>query len=86
MPRLTKTIRQKLLDNNEGKSIRTYNKQKNFEEERIYSISGGQLHIREIGDTSWSDSKYDDERIASDEEVHRFLYKFLDELNTDGLD
>ena len=73
MARLTKAVRQKLLENNEGFTTRTYYEGRNSREERIYTISGGQLHIRAIGKTSWADSRYENEWVASDEEVHRFL-------------
>lgn len=86
MIRLTKDVRQKLLENNEGFRARTYYEGRNSREERIYTISGGQLHIRAVGKTSWADSHYDDEWIASDEEVHRFLYSHQGELNTNGLE
>ncbi len=86
MVRLTKENRKKLLEQNEGFTQRTYNEQRNFEETRIYKIVGGLLHIREIGKTSWADSRYDKERVADDEETHRFLYKFLHKLNKDGLE
>ena len=84
--RLTRTVRQKILDQNEGFTTRTSNSQKNSSEDRIYTISGGQLHIRAIGNTSWSDSRYDKEWIADDEETHRFLYNNLGVLNTDGIE
>ena len=86
MARLTKAVRQKLLESNEGFSIRTYYEGRNSREERIYTISGGQLHIRAIGKTSWAYSRYDDEWVASDEEVHRFLYEHQDEMNTSEVD
>ena len=41
--------------------------------------------IRAIGKTSWADSRYDDEWVASDEESHRFLYGHQYEMNTDGI-
>ena len=93
MVRLTKENRKKLLEQNEGFTQRTFNDQRNFEETRIYKIKDGLLHIREIGKTSWADSRYEDEwiasdkeRVADDEETHRFLYKWLRKLNKDGLD
>lgn len=70
MARLTKAVRQKLLESNEGFTTRTYYEGRNSREERIYTISGGQLHIRAIGKTSWADSRYENEWEASDEEVH----------------
>ena len=86
MPRLTKKVRQQILDQNNGRSIRTYYEGRNFREERVYTIRNGQLFIRETGDTSWADSKYDQERLAGDDETHRFLYKHCDELNLDGIE
>ena len=49
-------------------------------------ISNGQLTVRSNGDTSWSDSKYDETRICDDAQTHRFLRKNLSDLNTDGID
>jgi len=84
--RLTKAVRQKLLESNEGFTTRTYYEGRNSREERIYTISGGQLHIRAIGKTSWADSRYENEWVASDEEVHRFLYAHQGEMDTDEVD
>ncbi len=84
--RLTAAVRQQLLDQNEGFEKKTRDEQKNFTEYRRYRITGGQLYIRVSGKTSWADSRYDDdERLATDEETHRFLYKYKGELNTAGL-
>ena len=86
MVRLTKAVRKKLLQTNEGFSTRTYYEGRNSREERLYTISDGQLHIRAKGKTSWADSRYEDEWIASDEEVHRFLYAHQGEMNTDDVE
>ena len=86
MPRLTKEVRQKILDQNEGFQKRTYQEGRNFGDERIYTVSGGKLHIREIGNTSWSDSRYDNDRTADEDETHRFLYKYSHEMNLDGIE
>ncbi len=86
MARLTKGVRQKLLEKNEGFSTRTYYEGRNSREERIYTISGGQLHIRAIGKTSWADSRYENEWVASEEEVHRFLYAHQGEMDTDDVE
>ncbi|MFI8288593.1 hypothetical protein ACIGBL_05550 [Streptomyces sp. NPDC085614] len=83
--RLTAEVRQKLLDQNEGFELQTSSTQKNHTEYRRYRITGGQLHIRESGKTSWADSRYDNEYVATDEQTHRFLYEYQGELNTDGL-
>ena len=85
MARLTKEVRQQLLDQNESFTRRTYSENRNSREERIYKISGGQLLVRAIGKTSWADSRYDKEWVADDEEVHQFLYKHRNEMNTDGI-
>ena len=83
MARLTKIVRQLLLDNNDGFSTRTYYEGKNSREERIYTIKDGRLKIWASGRTSWADSRYDEEWYADDEETHRFLYKHQNELNSE---
>lgn len=75
MPRLTRDVRQRILDQNEGFTIRTFYDVKNLREERTYTISGGELHIRAVGKNSWADSHYHNEWHATDEETHRFLYE-----------
>ena len=84
--RLTKSVRQRILEQNEGFSKTTSFEGRNSREQRIYKISGGELHIRAVGKTSWADSRYDDEWIASDEETHRFLYDHKWEMNLDGIE
>ena len=87
IPRLTKKNRQRILDqNNNCTPIRTNSEGRNYREERIYTIRDGKLYVREVGDTSWADSKYDNERCASDEETHRFLYNHGWKLNLDGIE
>ena len=49
MLRLTKAIREKLLQQNAGFTRSTYYDSKNFEEKRIYKIIDGVLHIHEEG-------------------------------------
>lgn len=85
MARLTASVMQKILEENEGFTTRTYYEEKNFREERIYTISDGALHIRAAGKTSWADSRFNNESIATDEETHRFLYKHQLEMNLDGI-
>ncbi len=85
MARLTASVRQRILEQNEGFTTRTYYEGKNFREARTYTISGGVLHIRAVGKTSWADSRFDNESIASDEETHRFLYNHQWEMNLDGI-
>jgi len=84
--RLTSTVRQRILEQNEGFTTRKSYDSSNSEYERIYVISCGQLRIREIGKTSWADSRYDKEWIADDEETHRFIYNNLGLLNLEGIE
>ena len=86
MARLTKSVRQQILNQNDGFRRKTYYEARNSRIETIYTIKNGYLYIRSVGDTSWSDSDFDDERVASDEEVHRFLYKFQDEMDLSGIE
>lgn len=85
MTRLTASVRQRILEQNDGFTTRTYYEGKNFRAERIYTISDGELHIRSIGKTSWADSRFDDEWIASDKEAHKFLYNHKSQMNLDGI-
>jgi hypothetical protein len=48
-------------------------------------IKGGKLLIREIGKTSWADSRFDDVRIADIEQTRRFLRDVLHLLKKDNL-
>ncbi|MFE7580759.1 hypothetical protein ACFU5Y_04225 [Streptomyces gardneri] len=82
---MTAAVRQQLLDQNEGFERKTSNEQKNHTEYRTYRISGGQLHIRASGKGAWADSRYDEEYLATEDQTHRFLRKYLGQLNTDGL-
>ncbi|MBU6135198.1 hypothetical protein [Clostridium tertium] len=84
--RLTKQVRQKILEQNEGFSITTYYSDRNSSNQRTYTIINGELHIRDVGKTSWADSRYDEERIADDDEVHRFLYGYKLKMNLDGIE
>ncbi len=82
--RFTKNNRQQVLDANEGFERHTYHSERNYEEDRTYTVSGGQLHVREKGKTSWADSAYDKTtpNSADDEETKRFLRKYKDQLKT----
>ena len=86
MVRLTKAVRQQLLEQNEGFRTSTSYSSKNHSEDRTYEIRGGELHIRAVGKTSWADSRYEDESIADDEQTRRFLRDNLYALNTDGIE
>ncbi|MGI5451421.1 hypothetical protein ACQEVM_37815 [Streptomyces sp. CA-243310] len=43
------------------------------------------MRIHSSGKTSWADSRFDNEVVATDEQTRRFLREYLTELNTDGL-
>ena len=75
--RLTKEVRQKLLEQNEGFQRTTYFESNNSYNTNTYMISNGQLTVRSKGDTSWSDSKYDETRICDDAQTHLFLFAIL---------
>lgn len=79
--RLTKDVRKKLLELNEGLIVKTDYSSRNFSESRVYKIENGKLLIRSVGKTSWADSRFDEWWEADDEETHRFLYKHLGQLN-----
>ncbi|MFF9978244.1 hypothetical protein [Streptomyces erythrochromogenes] len=83
--RLTREVREQLLAMNEGFERKTSYEARNISEYRHYRITGGELRIRSSGNTSWADSRFDNEAVATDEQVHRFLRKYLDQLNTAGL-
>jgi hypothetical protein len=84
--RVTASVRQQLLDQNEGFEAETYYTGKNFRESRVYRIEGGELRIRSRGKTSWAASRFDEEYVADPDQTHRFLREHLDELNTDGVE
>lgn len=83
--RLTAKVLEQLLANNEGFETTTHSSGKNFRETRQYKISGGQLSFRSTGKTSWADSRFDTVCLADPEQTRRFIRKFLDSLNTDGI-
>ncbi|MFJ9079468.1 hypothetical protein ACIRO3_30160 [Streptomyces sp. NPDC102278] len=84
--RLTVIVRQQLLDQNEGFTRTTHDSQKNFTEDIKYTITGGELHMRRTGKSSWADSRFDENSIADVEQTRRFLRKYLDSLNTAGIE
>ena len=86
MARLTKLNRQKNSDQNEGLAANTSYDSGNSSYDRQYTVKVGKLHIQESGKTSWADSRYNKEWVATDEETHRFLYDNQWRMNTDGID
>ena len=55
----------------------SYNSRKGGAREREYKITNGNLYIHEAK----TDGSYDESWIATDEEVHRFLSKYLWKLS-----
>lgn len=83
--RLTKAVVQKLLDMNEGFSKTKSYSSRNFKCDYHYLIDGGKLLIREVGKTSWADSRFDDVRVADIDQTRRFLREVLHLLKKDNL-
>jgi hypothetical protein len=86
MPRLTKNVRQTLLNQNEGFEKSTHYSGKNFSVSNHYTIKNGDLYVRSTGKTSWADSRFDNEYIADEDQTRRFLKNNYSELNSDGID
>ena len=59
---------------------RTSYDSRNLSYEREYLIESGELIIREVGKTSWSDSRYDKTWKADKDEVLRFLRNNINSL------
>lgn len=83
--RLTKDVVQKLLDLNEGFSRTKSYSSRNFKCDYHYLIQGGKLLVREVGKTSWADSRFDDAVVADIDRTRRFLRDHLHLLNTGNL-
>lgn len=81
--RLTKENCQKLLELNEGVVANTNYNSKKGVCKREYSISKGKLYIHET--INKSANNYELSWIATDEEVHRFLLKYLWKLSNDDV-
>jgi len=84
--RLTETVRQQLLDVNDGFSQTSHYSDRNSDSTMLYTVRDGALHVRESGKTSWADSRYDNFYIADPEQTHRFLAKHRDALDWTGVD
>ena len=86
LPRLTKDVREALLDANEGFTDSTHYSGKNYSESRQYEITGGQLRVKSNSKTSWADSRRSSEFIADEAETHRFLRERLPRLSLEGVE
>lgn len=84
--RLTKEVRKKLLEQNEGFQRTTNFQGNNSYNTNIYTITNGQLIVQSKGDTSWSDSDYNETYVCDDAQTHRFLRRNLSGLKKDGID
>lgn len=80
-PRLSKTVRQQLLDQNDGLSFQTHYESRNSRESRTYTVEDGKLLIRARGKGAFGGSQYDNTWTASPDEVHRALYKHQHEFD-----
>ena len=83
--RLTKDVIQKLLDMNEGFSQTKSYTSRNLKYDNHYLIKGGKLLVREVGKTSWADSRFDDALVADIDRTRRFLRDHLHLLKTGNL-
>ena len=83
--RLTKDVVQNLLNLNEGFSRTKSYSSRNFKCDYHYLIQGGKLLVREIGKTSWADSRFDDAVVADIDRTRRFLRDHLHLLKTGNL-
>lgn len=86
LPRLTGSVRQQLLEQNEGMVFHAEYSDRNFRESRTYTVQDGQLIIRSHGKGSFGGSHFDQTWAASDEEIHRFLYKHQRQLDHSRVD
>ncbi len=84
--RLTKSVVEQLLTQNEGFRWETYSRGNNFRERRVYRIVDGVVRISAQGKTSWAASRFNDEWVADAEQTRRFLRSVLGRLNTEGLE
>lgn len=86
LPRLTQSVRQQLLDQNEGLSFQTVYRDRNFHETRIYTVQDGALTIRAQGKGPFGGSQFDTTWTADADEVHRALYNHQDRFDHTGVD
>lgn len=84
--RLTKVVIQQILDQNDGFQKEVSFDSRNLRYTNHYRISGGQLYKRSVGKTSWADSHFDDEDICDVDQTRRFIKKYLNKLNINGIE
>lgn len=86
LPRLTQSVRQQLLDQNEGLSFQTFYRDRNFRETRTYTVQDGALTIRAQGKGPFGGSQFDTTWTADADEVHRALYNHQYRFDHSGVD
>lgn len=74
LPRLTASVRQQLLDQNEGLTFHTTYRDRNSREVRTYTVKGGELLINAQGKGPFGGSQFNTDWVADSEQVHRTLY------------
>jgi len=74
LPRLTTSVRQQLLDQNEGLTIETVYRDRNFREVCTYTVKNGELIVRSHGKGAFGGSQFDDTYVADAAKTHRVLY------------
>lgn len=85
-PRLTKSVRQQILDLNEGLSFQTYFSSPNSSESSTYTVENGTFLVRRHGKGAFGGSQYDETRTASEEDAHAILYDHRDKFDYSGVD
>lgn len=86
LPRLTGTVRQQLLDQNEGLTFQTAYRDRNFHEVRTYTVKGGELMVNARGKSAFGGSQFDTDWIADAGQVHRTLYDHQRRFDHSGVD
>lgn len=81
--RLTKANQQKLLDENNGFIAQTNYNSIRGSFHRSYKILDGKLIIHDTSNNTSTEKFFEKTWTATDEEVHRFLLKYLWKLSID---
>ena len=75
--RLTKRVRQEVLNRNEGYRVEESYIGKNYKQVNTYFVKGGRLLIISKAKVSWSDKKIVSRHLANDEQEKKFIKKYL---------
>ena len=79
--RLTKANQQKLLDENNGFIAQTNYNSSRGSFHRSYKILDGKLIIHDTSNNTSTEKLFEKTWTATDEEIHRFLLKYLWKLS-----